>query len=58
MRNRELVKRENNQENKEIGKVKKDYFKSLAKYFSHIVFPTCITKSLLFAKQIPSHTVL
>lgn len=45
--------------NKEIAKVELDGFKSLGKYFSLMVLPTCVTKSLLFAYQIPSpHTVL
>lgn len=40
-------------------KVELDGFKSLGKYFSPMVLPTCVTKSLLFAYQIPSpHTVL
>lgn len=46
-----IVKRENNQENKEIAKVKISGFKPLGKYFSPIVLPTCITKSLLFASD-------
>lgn len=49
MCNREVVKRENDQENKEIVKAKIYGFKSLGKYFSLMVLPTCITKSLLFA---------